>query len=288
MQVQSNPIFKRPGLTLNKPNQPEEPKKGGDFNEKDFSWLDLGKGLVGSVAGGAIVGTGAAVAGTLKAPRIAFEAVRGLWKSKMLGPVLKATLTPVVIAAGVVAPVFVAIGGLGYGMFDGFVEGSSKNPWAAVTKSVDTCKQMHGKVTKQIVEGIRDMASKEPNSPEEIYEIKVVEAGQGLVSSVASAAIDGVGVGGSVLLNTPKAYFNVSKALWKSEAALPLKVGGQFLATAGLVLAAPLGVVGGALYGLGKGAYNGYTEGVLGGVKAAGQDVAEFHKAASKAVDHID
>lgn len=287
MQVQSNPIFTRPKLTLDKPRQPEEPTKGG-FDEKDFSWLDLGKGIVGSVAGGAIVGTGATVAGVIKAPRITFEAVRGLWKSKMLGPILKSTLTPVVIAAGVTAPVFVAIGGLGYGMFDGFVEGSSKNPWAAVTKSVDTCKQMHGKVTKQVVEGIRDMAAKEPNSPEEVYEIKVIEAGQGLLSSVASAAIDGVGVGASVLVNTPKAYFNLSKSLWKSEAALPLKVGGQFLATAGLVLAAPLGVVGGVLYGLGKGAYNGYTEGVLGGVKAAGHDVAEFHKAASKAVDSID
>ncbi len=285
MQVQSRPYLNVPKLTQDK-KSPEGPKK--DFDEKDFSWLDLGKGVVGSVASGAIDGTGAALAGLIKSPRITFEAVRGVWKSKMLGPVLKSTLTPVIIAAGVVAPVFVAIGGLGYGLFEGFVEGSSKNPWAAVTKSVDTCKQMHGKVTRQVVEGIRDMATKEPNSPEDIYEIKVIEAGKGLVSSVASAAIDGVGVGGSVLINTPKAYYNVSKALWKSEAALPLKVGGQFLATAGLVLAAPLGAVGGLLYGLGKGAYNGYTDGLVGSVKSAGHDVAEFHKAASKAVDSID
>ena len=193
-----------------------------------------------------------------------------------------------VVAAGVVAPVFVAISGLGYGLFEGFVEGASKNPFAAVTKSIDTCKQMHGKYTKEIVNGIRDMATKEPTSPEEVYEIKVVEAGQGLISSVASAAIDGVGVGGSVLANTPKAYYSLSKSLWKSDAALPLKVGGQVLATAGLVLAAPLGVVGGVLYGLGKGAYNGYTEGVPGGIKGAGHDVSEFHKMASKAISSID
>ena len=290
MQIQSNPIFNRtprlPQVQIQNDDKQPSPKK--DFDEKDFSWLDLGKGLVCSVASGAIVGTGAALAGVVKAPRITFEAVKGVWKSKMLGPVLKATLTPVIIAAGVVAPVFVAIGGLGYGLFEGFVEGSSKNPLAAVTKSIDTCKQMHGKVTKEIVNGIRDMATKEPTSPEEVYEIKVIEAGQGLISSVASAAIDGVGVGGSVLVNTPKAYYNLSKELWKSEAALPLKVGGQVLATAGLVLAAPLGVVGGVLYGLGKGAYNGYTEGVLGGIKGAGQDVAEFHKMASKAVDSMD
>lgn len=226
MQVQSNPIFTRPKLTLDKPRQPEEPTKGG-FDEKDFSWLDLGKGIVGSVAGGAIVGTGATVAGVIKAPRITFEAVRGLWKSKMLGPILKSTLTPVVIAAGVTAPVFVAIGGLGYGMFDGFVEGSSKNPWAAVTKSVDTCKQMHGKVTKQVVEGIRDMAAKEPNSPEEVYEIKVIEAGQGLLSSVASAAIDGVGVGASVLVNTPKAYFNPTRQILQALQGLKTGSSGQ-------------------------------------------------------------
>lgn len=264
------------------PNDPQDPdhyEKDGRIDEKNFSWLDLGKGVTGSLVGGAIVGAGGAIAGALKAPRIGFEALRGVWKSKMLGPVLKSTLTPVIIAAGLVAPVFTTLAGVGYGMFVGFTEGAEKNPFQSGVKAVDVCKQMHGKFTKEIVEGIREAAAKEPNSPEEVYEIKVIEAGKGLVSSVASAAIDGVGVGASTAIHIPQGYYKVTKELWKSDVALPLKVGGQFLATAGAVLAVPLATVGGVLYGLGKGAYNGYQQGILESVKSAGHDVKEFNEA---------
>lgn len=255
-----------------------------EIDDKNFSWLDLGKGITGSVIGGAIEGTGAALAGVLKSPRITYEAVKGTWKSKMLGPVLKATLTPVIIAAGVVAPVFAAIGGLGYGMFEGFKEGAERNPLAAGSKAIETTKKMHGKFTGEIVDGIRDLATKEPKSPDEVYEIKVIEAGKGLAASATSAVIDGAGIGLSTALHTPQAYLKVSKELWKSDSALPLKVGGQFLATAGAVLAAPLGFVGGTLYGLGKGAYNGYQQGFLGATEAAFHDVKEYNSAVHKFV----
>ena len=261
----------------------DDPHKDG-FDEKDFSWLDLGKGVVGSVLGGTIEGTGAALASLVKSPRITYEAIRGVWKSKMLGPVLKSTLTPVILAAGLATPVLATLAGVGYGMFEGFTEGSSKSPVAAVTKSIDTCKQMHGKFTKQIVEGIRDMATKEPTSPEEVYEIKVIEAGTGLVSSAISAGIDGVGIGATTLLHLPQGYLKISKELWKSDAALPLKVGGQFLATAGAALAVPLATVGGALYGLGIGAYHGYQQGLVESVKSAGHDVAKVHDALNEFV----
>lgn len=288
MNITAMPV-RTPGIPTNPrltQKDGDDPKK--DIDEHNFSWVDLGKGVTGSLISGTIDGTGAAVASLIKTPRIGFEAVRGIWTSKMLGPVLKTTLTPVVLAAGLAAPVFVTLGGIGYGMYEGFVEGSTKNPLAAASKSIETCKQMHGKVTQQVVDSIREMAAKTPNSPEEVMEIKVVEAGKGLISSVASAAIDGAGVGASVLVNTPEAYWNGTKAIWKSDMALPLKVGAQFLGTAAAILATPLGVVGGVLYGLGKGAYNGYSEGVLPGIGHAGKDVAEFHKTARKFVNSMD
>ena len=255
-----------------------------EIDEKEFSWLDLGKGIVGSVIAGAIEGVAGAAAGVVKSPRITLEAVRGVWTSKMLGPVLKATLTPVILTAGLVAPVFTAIGGLGYGMFEGFVEGAEKNPLAAGSKAIETTKKMHGTVTKELVSGIRELASKEPNSPDDVYEIKVIEGVKGLASSATSAVIDGVGIGASTLVNTPRAYVKVSQELWQSDTALPLKVGGQFLATAAAVVATPLGVVGGALYGLGKGAFNGYQQGFIEANVSAAKDVAKFHDAVSEFV----
>lgn len=267
------------------PQDPQDPQDGHHpIDHEHFSWLDLGKGVTGSLIGGTIEGAGAAVAGLIKTPRITFEAIRGVWKSKMLGPVLKSTLTPVILAAGLLTPVLTTIGGIGYGMFEGFSEGSEKNPLAAGAKAVETCKQMHGKFTKQIIEGIREAATKEPTSPDEVYEIKVIEAGKGLVSSAATAAIDAVGAAGSVALHVPCGYYKVTKELWQSDTALPLKVGGQFLATAAALLAVPLAAVGGALYGLGTGAYNGYQKGFVESIKEAGHNMHQLNDALDEAV----
>jgi len=51
------------------------------------------------------------------------------------------------------------------------------------------------------------------------------------------------------------------------------------------VLAVPLAAVGGALYGLGTGAYSGYKTGVLESVmKKAGHDMVDLNKALNEAV----
>jgi len=214
------------------PTPPQDPKDPQDhhdhrIDEHDFSWLDLGKGVAGSLIGGTIEGVGGAAAGLIKTPRITFEALRGVWTSKMLGPVLKSTLTPVVLAAGLLAPVLTTIGGLGYGMFEGFTTGAEKNPLAAASKAVETCKQMHGKVTQQVVDAIREAATQQPATPQDVYEIKVVDAGKGLLSSAATAVIDSVGAATSVAFHVPCGYWKVSKDIWKSDVALPLKVGGS-------------------------------------------------------------
>jgi hypothetical protein len=75
--------------------------------------------------------------------------------------------------------------------------------------------------------------------------------------------------------------------VWQSDVALPLKVGGQ----AGVLLlaagAVPLAGLGGALYGLGTGAMNGYKKGVVESFSQAGKDVSEYHKAVDKALDEL-
>ena len=45
------------------------------------------------------------------------------------------------------------------------------------------------------------------------------------------------------------------------------------------VLAAPIGVAGGALFGLGSGAYFGYQDGLVESFKKTGELVQEYHKA---------
>lgn len=96
------------------------------IDEHDFSWLDLGKGVTGSVIAGGMEGVGGLVAGAVHSPRITYEAIKGTWKSKMLGPILKTTITPVILAAGLATPALTALAGLGYGMFEGFVKGDGR------------------------------------------------------------------------------------------------------------------------------------------------------------------
>ena len=281
---QQPPVFSNPRSGAAPLNQPESPDPNKDNFKKDldehnFSWLDLGKGIVGGVVGGAVEGVGIGASSLVRAPQVAYETLKGVWKSKMLGPVLKSTLTPVVIAAGVTAPVFAALGGTLYGMFEGFKEGAEKNPLAVIPAAGHTIEQFHNELAGKAVEAVHELASKEPDSPEEVYEIKILDAGKGLIGGTAAAAVVGAGVGTSTLVNLPMGYVRASREIWKSDAVLPLKVGGQLLATGAAVLAVPLATVGGALYGLGTGAYHGYSEGLVTSVADAGQDVKKYHDA---------
>ncbi|MFN8611880.1 MAG: hypothetical protein U0931_30325 [Vulcanimicrobiota bacterium] len=284
MQITTNtpPVF---GASQKPTPQPPQAAAHKDIDEKDFSWLDLGKGLTGSAIAGTIEGTGGLLAGVVKSPRITYEAVKGTWKSKMLGPVLKATLTPVILAAGVGAPALTGLVGTGYGLFEGFIKGAEEGPLGAASQAIETCKKMHGRFTQTIVDGIREAATKEPEKPEDVYEINLLEAGQGLIGAAAAGAIDGLAAPLSVAWNLPHIYGEATKEIWKSDISVPLKVGGQLLATAAGALAVPVAAVGGALYGMGKGAYDGYQEGPSTSVSNALHDMSELNKGLSKVGD---
>ena len=271
----------------NKDNQPPvEPPKDDrkELDEKNFSWLDLGKGVAGSLVGGAIEGAGIGASSLIRSPQVAFHSVKGLWKSKMLGPVLKATLTPVVITAGLVAPVFAALGGTLYGMFEGFKEGAEKSPLAVPAAAGNTVREFHTKWAGQAVEGVQNLAAQEPQSSDQVYEIRLIEAGKGLIAGAAGAVVTGAGVAASSLVNLPRAYVRGNQEIWKSEAALPLKVGGSLLATGAAVVAVPFAAVGGALWGLGSGAYHGYKDGLLPAIGDAAKDVKTYHQGVSEAI----
>lgn len=255
-----------------------------DIPDDEFTWGDLGKGLIGSAIGGAVVGVGGTVAGIMKTPRITYEAIKGVWKSEMLGPVLKTTVTPVILAAGLASPVLTAIGATGFGLFQGFQEGSEKSPLEAGKKGMETVKEINGKVSESIVEGIREAATERPETADDVYEIEIVDGAKGLAASTTSAVAGGVGIGAATALHLPGGYVKATSEMWKSDAALPLKVGGQLLASAAAVLAVPLGAVGGAIFGLGMGAYKGYTDGFVEGNKKTLEGIGDFNKMAKEMI----
>lgn len=143
---------------------------------------------------------------------------------------------------------------------------------------------MRGKVSHKIVEGIREAATEKPESEDDIYEIRVLEGVKGLAASTTSAVAGGLGIGATTALHLPGGYVKATSEIWGSDAAVPLKVGGQILATAAAVLAVPLGVVGGAIFGLGMGAYKGYTDGFVEGNKEVFEGIGDFHDMAKEAI----
>lgn len=288
MQITQAPVFRAPRhlqTTHRTAGMESQDFGSNDIDEENFTWGQLGKGLVGSVIGGTIVGAGGAFAGLTKTPRITYEAIKGVWSSKKLGPVLKTTVTPVLLAAGLAAPVFTTIGAVGWGMVEGFTEAAEKNPLEAGKRGVEIVKDMRGKFSHKIIDGIREAAAEEPSGPDDVWEIKIIEGLKGLAASTVGTAIGGVGIGVVTALNTPGVYIKMSKEMWKSDAALPLKVGGQVLMTAGAALAIPLGFVGGALYGLGMGAYNGYQEGFGKAVVETTKGVGDWHELCREVVN---
>lgn len=224
------------------------------------------------------------VAGITKTPRVGYEAIKAVWKSEMLGPVLKTTVTPVILAAGLAAPVLVAVGATGYGLFQGFVSGAEKGPKGALDTGVDAVKQMRDKTSHKIIDAISEAATRKPETEDDVYEIRVVDGAKGLGSSAVSTVIGGLGIGATTALHVPGGYVRATKELWSSDAALPLKVGGQVLATAAAALAVPFGFVGGALYGLSIGAYEGYTEGFTEGPKETLEGIGGYHKMLKEAI----
>ena len=252
----------------------------------EFGWGDLGNGFAGAAVEGSIVGAGGAFAGITKTPKIAIEAVKGVWKSEMLGNILKSTITPVVVAAGVLAPVVTTLGAVGYGLVDGFVRGAEHGVGATVDHGVETAKKINADITDGIVEQIRDLAEKKPQTPDEVLEIEPAQAAEGLASGVVSAGMEGVGAGVITGLSLPELYAKGTKELWNSDSSLPLKVGAQAIGTGVAALAIPFAAVCGTLYGLGTGTKVGYTEGFGAATDRAYNDMVKYHGIIREAVNH--
>lgn len=252
-----------------------EVRRHKDLDEKNFSWLDLGKGLAGAVVGAAVDGVAMTACSVPLAAKAIVNAEKALYKTELLGRTLKCVLAPVVALAGVASIPLVAVGSIGYGLFSGFVKGAEENPLAVVGKGVEDTKTFNKTVGKYVTEGLQELAEVPLPEGKEKYDIKIIEGVVGLASGTVTGVADGVSGLALSAAYGPKMVYQAEKELWKSDAALPLKVGGAVL----LPLAYPLGVaaatIGGTVYGAGKGVKDGYTDGMGAALGNCGKDVKE-------------
>jgi hypothetical protein len=252
-----------------------EVRRHKELDEKNFSWLDLGKGLAGSVVGAAVDGVAMTASSVPLAAKAIVNAEKALYKTEMLGLTLKCVLAPVVALAGVAAIPLVAVGSIGYGLFSGFVKGAEENPLAVVGKGLEDTQTFNKTVGKYVTEGLQELAEVPLPQGQKKYDINVVEGAVGLVSGTLTGLADGASGALLTAAYGPKMVIQAETHLLKSDAAIPLKVGGAVL----LPLAYPLGVVaaaiGGTVYGAGKGVKDGYTDGFGSALANCGKDVKE-------------
>lgn len=249
-----------------------------DFDEGKVTWGEAFEGLASAVAVAGIETVGNTASSLVNLPKATYHAYRAALLTPQIGPVLKTCIALTLPAAVVAAPVLTALGSFGFGLWRGFTEGVEHGIGKAVQQGVDDVKYFHKDMAGQLVKAMSEYEIDELPPGEEPFDISIVGGAKGLAAGVTAGAIDGVGIGASTLIHTPRAAFKAGKALWESDAALPLKVIGTALIPPTAVIAAPLGLVGGALYGLATGAHAGYTKGYGEAVSNAVETVGDFNK----------
>lgn len=258
-----------------------------DFDEGKVTWGEAFEGLASAVAVAGIETVGNTLSSVANLPKATYHAYRAVLKTPQIGPVLKTCIAATLPAAVVAAPVITALGSFGFGLWRGFTEGVENGIGKAVEAGVSDVKYFHKDMAGQLVKAMSEYEVEELPPGEKPFDISIVGGAKGLAAGVTAGAIDGVGIGASVLLHTPRAAFKAGEALWESDASLPLKVIGTALIPPTAVIATPLGIVGGALYGLATGAHAGYTKGYGEAVSNAVETVGDFNKMVHEGLDEM-
>lgn len=257
-------------------------------SEKDASdvgWLDVGKGLVGAVATAAIEGVGNTISSVPQAIELAVEGEVALVKNKTLGPWIKTGIGLLTATAAVpLAIAATAVGSLGYGLFRGFSEGVKGGVGAAIKAGVEDVRDFNTELASGAREGIREFGNETLDEDEEAFDVSPVRAGVGLLAGVGTTIQGTAQFGLTTLKHIPGGFIQANKAISKSDASTPLKFAGHALTLPLAVLAAPLGIVGGAIVGLGFGVYEGYREGFTDSFKGVNELNKSYDKVATEAM----
>jgi len=251
-------------------------------HKKDITIAQAFKGLAGAVTGAAIETVGNTASSLVNLPKATFHAGRTIWKTDMIGPILKTSLTALLPVAVVATPVVVALGSLGYGLFHGFGEGVEHGLGEAVKTTAKDVKTFHKDLASKVVNELQNFEAPHLKPGEKPYDIKVIEAGKGIIGAAAGAVVDGAGIGGLTLAKLPKGTYRAYETILKSNIGPVSKTTASLLAPVAIALAAPLATVGGAVYGVYKGFADAYKEGLVSSVKNRMHDVKVFHETTSK------
>lgn len=255
------------------------PQEASTFSQDSVGWGDAAVGLVSGVVSGAVLGAGAGLSAAKHSAFGTLEAYKALWTNETVGPVLKTAMGVLMPIATVGVPILSALGGAGVGLYQGFVKGATEGFSAALSESFKNVSEFDTKLAPSARDGIRDFGNAKLEEGEKPFDISPVRGAEAVAAGVVNTVIGGVGIGASTISQIPEAFIVGNKAIHKSDMGLPLKTVSHAVSAPLAAIAAPLGFVGGALFGLGSGAYHGYNDGFSESIKKTGDYVQQYHKA---------
>lgn len=246
------------------------------------TWGGAAVGLVGAAAGGAITGAGVGLSSIKHSALGTVEAYKSLWNNETIGPVLKVALGALLPVAAIGVPVLSAVSGAAVGLYTGFVQGATKGLSDALSASTKNVKAFNQKLAPEARGEIRAFGEQKLEDGESKFDISPLKGVGAVAAGLGNTVVGAVGIGASTISQIPEAFITANKVIGKSDFGLPLKTVAHVVTVPLAVAAAPLGIVGGALFGLGSGTYHGYNDGVVDAFQKTGDYVGDYHKIIDK------
>lgn len=266
-------------------NQPEQPedgfKKGGD--DTSNVWKAI-RAVPSSLAGAVVCGVGAAGSTLWHAPKVTLECAKALAKTDKIGINLKVMTAVLLPFAAVAAVALSPVAGALYGLCTGFVRGAEKGIGEAVGEGAGDIKKYHTDVAGSAVKWLKDEQVANLPEGETPYDIPLTGAAKGLVGGAVNGVIGGVAATGLAAVYSIPGAIRAEAELWKSDIPLPFKIVGTPLVPVGVALAACLAPAAGALYGLGVGAADSYSKGLIESVANTGKNIKKANDGLKEAI----
>jgi hypothetical protein len=289
----SSQNYQQPVTVQNKPAQQEAVPQTADDSvaisykkpDNDITIKQALSGLGGALIGAGIEGVGNTASSLVNLPKATALAAKALWNTQLIGPVLKTSLTALLPVAVIATPIITCLGSVGYGLFEGFQTGMEKGLGSAVKETAKDVKHFHQDIAKRAVDELQQIETHELTNGQKPYDIKLVEAGKGLIGAVVGAPIEAAGVGGLALLKTPKGVVKAYDMILHDDQGPVLKTTQSLLVPLAAVLAAPICTVGAAVYGAYKGFGDAYKDGLKASVENRFHDIGDFHKLTKDALN---
>lgn len=268
------------------PNDAPPPQDQWEKPEKDdasMTWKAI-RAIPSAVAGAVICGVGAGAASLVDVPRVGLNAAHALWNTPKIGTNLK-VMTGALLPFGAAASMILSpIAGALYGLCTGFVNGAERGVLAAADMAAHDVGRYHKEAVGSAIKWLKEEQTSNLPEGQEPYDISLKGAAKGLAGAAVGGTMTGVAATALAAGYAIPGAIRLEAELWKSDIPFPFKVVGTPIVPVAVGLGAALAPAAGALFGIGMGAKDSYTDGIGKAVSNQGDAIKEANKFLFKAV----